>query len=96
MDDISGFGEHLANEVLTILGRARVVSTADLSIGGGKGFPTTPLEREAWVENHSAVLSAERLEQLLHRYGTYAAHVISHLEGEGDEFLVHHQGYSKG
>lgn len=89
-------GEHLADEVLTILGRRREVSTADLSIGGGKGFPTTPLERETWVENHSPVLSAKRVEQLLDRYGTYAANVISYLEGAGDEFLVHHQGYSRG
>lgn len=89
-------GEHLADEVLTILGRRREVSTADLSIGGGKGFPTTPLERETWVENHSPVLSAKRVEQLLDRYGTYAANVISYLEGASDEFLVHHQGYSRG
>jgi glycerol-3-phosphate dehydrogenase len=89
-------GEHLADEVLTILGRRRVVSTADLSIGGGKGFPTTPLEREAWVQNHSAALSAERVEQLLHLYGTYAANVISSLEESGDELLIHHQGYSRG
>ena len=89
-------GEHLADDVLTILDRPRVVSTTNLAIGGGKGFPTTPRERDAWIKNHSAVLPASRVEQLLDRYGTYAADLISYLEGAGDESLVHHQGYSRG
>jgi glycerol-3-phosphate dehydrogenase len=89
-------GEHLADDVLTILDRPRVISTTNLSIGGGKGFPTTPRERDAWIENHSAALPAVRVEQLLDRYGTYAADLISYLEGAGDESLVHRQGYSRG
>ena len=88
-------GEHLADEVLKLLGRSRSVSTVDLAIGGGKDFPTNPSERARWVDDHSSVLPRERVEQLLARYGTYAATVISYLESHGDEVLVHHPDYSK-
>ena len=88
-------GEHLADEVLKLLGRSRSVSTVDLAIGGGKDFPINPSERARWVDDHSSVLPRERVEQLLARYGTYAATVISYLESHGDEVLVHHPDYSK-
>lgn len=88
-------GEHLADEVLRVLGRSRSVSTVDLAIGGGKDFPINPSERARWVDDHSSVLPRERVEQLLARYGTYAATVISYLESHGDEVLVHHPDYSK-
>jgi len=88
-------GEHLADEVLKLLGRSRSVSTVDLAIGGGKGFPSSPSERARWVDAHASVLPRERVEQLLARYGTYAASVISYLESHGDEILAHHPDYSK-
>ena len=88
-------GEHLADEVLKLLGRSRSVSTVDLAIGGGKDFPINPSERARWVDDHSSVLPRERVEQLLARYGTYAATVISYLESHGDEVLAHHPDYSK-
>ena len=88
-------GEHLADEVLKLLGRSRSVSTVDLAIGGGKDFPINPSARARWVDDHSSVLPRERVEQLLARYGTYAATVISYLESHGDEVLVHHPDYSK-
>ena len=89
-------GEHLADEVLTLLGSTRKVSTENLPIGGGKGFPRTDSERARWVENHSATLSEARVDQLLGRYGTYASRIIAHLESVGDEALVHHPDYSRG
>ena len=89
-------GEHLADEVLALLGSPRKVSTENLPIGGGKGFPRTDSERARWVENHSATLSEARVDQLLGRYGTYASRIIAHLESVGDEALVHHPDYSRG
>jgi len=88
-------GEHLADEVLALLGSPRKVSTENLPIGGGKGFPRTDSERARWVENHSATLSEARVDQLLGRYGTYASRIIAHLESVGDEALVHHPDYSR-
>ena len=87
-------GEHLADEVLERLGQSRTLSTVDLPIGGGKDFPMSPTERARWVEAHSSVLPLERVEQLLARYGTYAAKIITHLESSGDEALAHHLEYS--
>jgi glycerol-3-phosphate dehydrogenase len=89
-------GENLADEVLALLGSTRIVSTENLPIGGGKGFPRTHSERARWVENHSATLSKARVDQLLGRYGTYASRIIAHLESVGDEALVHHPDYSRG
>ena len=89
-------GEHLADDVLALLGSPRKVSTENLPIGGGKGFPRTDSERARWVENHLATLSEARVDQLLGRYGTYASRIIAHLESVGDEALVHHPDYSRG
>lgn len=88
-------GEHLADEVLGLLGHERVVSTEAMPIGGGKDFPTTEHQRRQWVDAHSRVLSPERVEQLMERYGTYASTIVSHLEESGDETLAHHSGYSR-
>ena len=89
-------GEHLADEVLKVLGRSRSVSTINVAIGGGKDFPLTSDQRKAWVDAHATRLPRERVEQLLTRYGTYAARIIDHLESVGDEQLTHHPDYSRG
>ncbi|MDQ4491451.1 glycerol-3-phosphate dehydrogenase/oxidase [Sinomonas sp. ASV486] len=76
--------EHLADQILGILGRPRIVNTAELAIGGGKGFPTTAEAVGRWIEDHTGKgIDAARAEVLLARYGTRAAHVIEFLrEGE--------------
>jgi glycerol-3-phosphate dehydrogenase len=89
-------GEHLADEVLTLLGSSRTVSTENLPIGGGKGFPTTQSERARWVTANATTLSEERVDQLLARYGTYASRIIAHVESAGDHPLAHHPDYSRG
>ncbi len=88
-------GEHLSDQVLSLLGVTRRLSTATLAIGGGAGFPVTPRAREEWVTAHSRVVERHRVGQLLSRYGTYAARVIAHLEASGDEPLRHHAEYSR-
>jgi glycerol-3-phosphate dehydrogenase len=80
-------GEHLTNEVLEILGRRRSASTVSLAIGGGKGFPTTDAALDAWVADNSAGLPRERVLQLLERYGTRAAAVISAISSSDDRTL---------
>jgi glycerol-3-phosphate dehydrogenase len=72
-----GFAEEVADTVLTRLGRKRRVSTRDLPIGGGKGFPT---DRSDWVETEAKAhdLPQHRVAQLLDRYGTTAAQVMGH------------------
>ncbi|WP_233437900.1 glycerol-3-phosphate dehydrogenase/oxidase [Agromyces laixinhei] len=87
--------EHLSNEVLALLDRERVRSTAGLAIGGGAGYPTTDDARRVWVVAHGDEVGPLRAEELLERYGTRAESFITSIEGEQDESLAHHPGYSR-
>ncbi|QJU54066.1 glycerol-3-phosphate dehydrogenase/oxidase [Herbiconiux sp. KACC 21604] len=88
--------EHLANDTLALLGRSRTVSTADLAIGGGVGFPQTPAAVATWVKANGADLGEERTRILLGRYGTNAAKVIAAIVAaeETDAPLATLPGYS--
>ncbi|WP_350347375.1 glycerol-3-phosphate dehydrogenase/oxidase [Agromyces sp. G08B096] len=88
--------EHLSDEVLGLLGRERVRSTAGLPIGGGAGYPTTDDARRVWVVAHGDEVGRDRAEQLLERYGTRAEAILADLEGEPDQVLAHHPGYTRG
>ncbi len=44
--------EHLTNEVLAELGLQRKVSTAQLAIGGGAGFPAEEAGVQKWIKEH--------------------------------------------
>ncbi len=61
-------------------GIRRRVSTRALPIGGGKGFPVDPAARHAWIANAAVTtgLVADRLDELLGRYGTSAQDIASH------------------
>ena len=77
--------EHLANDVLAILGAKRRVSTARLPIGGGAGFPGTDDAVERWIRPHTGgSVDAQRAAVLLTRYGTRAQEVISYLQAGQD------------
>jgi glycerol-3-phosphate dehydrogenase len=87
--------EHLTNETLELLGRARSVSTEKLAIGGGVGFPTTTQATDAWVAAHASDLGAGRARTLLARYGTKADRVIGTLTQSADDHeLVSVEGFS--
>jgi glycerol-3-phosphate dehydrogenase len=88
--------EHLANDVLGVLGRERVRSTAGLAIGGGAGYPATDDARRVWVVTHGDEVGRERAELLLERYGTRAEAILADLDGIGDTSLANHQGYTRG
>jgi glycerol-3-phosphate dehydrogenase len=79
-------GEQVADEILKILGRPRVRSSADIPIGGGKGYPRLP---------EGAGLPQERLLTLQKRYGTIADRVTTYMKAGLDEPLAHHAGYSR-
>ena len=78
--------EQVANEILRVLGRARVRSSADIPIGGGKGYPRLP---------QGTGLSQERLLILQERYGATADRVAAYMKAGLDEPLVYHAGYSR-
>ena len=87
--------EHLADEVLGLIGRTRVRSTRGLPIGGGAGYPTTDDARLVWIAGHGDGVGRERAEQLLERYGTRAAAFIAAVEDGPETPLVGHDGYSR-
>ncbi|HEY9366488.1 MAG TPA: glycerol-3-phosphate dehydrogenase/oxidase [Agromyces sp.] len=87
--------EHLSDEVLALLDRDRTRSTAGLAIGGGAGYPTTDDARRVWTVSHGDEVGRLRAEELLERYGTRAEAFIASTEGERDEPLAHHTGYSR-
>lgn len=88
--------EHLANDVLGLLGRERVRSTEGLAIGGGAGYPATDDARRVWVVAHADEVGRERADALLERYGTRAEAMLADLEGTADAVLAHHGGYTRG
>ena len=78
--------EQVADEVLRVLGRPRIRSSAVIPIGGGKGYPRMP-------ENTG--LPQPRLAALVERYGTGADRVAACLEAGPDAPLSGHSGYSR-
>jgi glycerol-3-phosphate dehydrogenase len=78
--------EQVTDEILRVLKRARICDSADLPIGGGKGYPRMP-------ENTG--LPQQRLATLVDRYGTGADKVVAYLKAGSDAPLSHHSGYSR-
>jgi glycerol-3-phosphate dehydrogenase len=78
--------ERVADEILPILGRPRVRSSANLPIGGGKGYPRMP---------EGTGLPQDRLATLLERYGTGADRVAAYLQAGPDAPLACLPAYSR-
>ncbi len=78
--------EQVANEILRVLGRPRIRSSADLPIGGGKGYPRMPA---------GTGLPPERLSALEERYGTGADSVVAYMQAGPDARLTTHPGYTR-
>ena len=91
------FGEQVADRILNHLARSRLVSSADLPIGGGKGYPHTAAERSAWLASlkEKTHLPMQHLEVLLDRYGTRAEDVAQFLSAAPDRPLCSLPEYSR-
>jgi glycerol-3-phosphate dehydrogenase len=93
-----GFAEEVANNLLVRLGRPRRISTADLPIGGGRGYPVEDPERNIWLAETSVTtgVARERLAILLDRYGTTALSIARHIAAFiGERPLAHAPDYSR-
>ncbi|MGA9533539.1 MAG: FAD-dependent oxidoreductase, partial [Anaerolineales bacterium] len=92
------FAELATDEVLTRLGRQRQQSTRDVAIGGGKGYPATPADRQQllamWQRGSSC--TAERVETLFERYGTRAEEILAEIDCAEDSPLTEYPDYSHG
>jgi glycerol-3-phosphate dehydrogenase len=78
--------EQAGSEILRVLGRPRLCTSADLPIGGGKGYPRMP---------QGTGLPQERLAALMERYGTGADRVAAYMQAGPDAPLACHPGYSR-
>jgi glycerol-3-phosphate dehydrogenase len=93
-----GLAEEVADNLLARLGRARRVSTAELPIGGGRGYPIEGPERDAWLAEASATtgVAYARLAILLDRYGTTALSIARHIASfVGERPLAHAPNYTR-
>jgi glycerol-3-phosphate dehydrogenase len=78
--------EQVTDELLRVLGRPRLRSSADLPIGGGKGYPRIP---------QGTGLPQDRLQTLIERYGTGADRVAAYMQSDLDAPIASHPGYSR-
>jgi glycerol-3-phosphate dehydrogenase len=80
--------EHVTNDVLAEIGLSRKVSTAQLPIGGGAGFPLDEAGMQNWIKAHvTPGRDADRTAGLLTRYGTRAEAVMEYLDAGPDRLL---------
>jgi glycerol-3-phosphate dehydrogenase len=84
--------EHLSTETLGQLGVPHTVSTSGLPIGGGKGYPRSEAERNAWVAGHSSGHDRAVVERMLSRYGTRADEVLAVIPANASP-LAHAPAY---
>jgi glycerol-3-phosphate dehydrogenase len=87
-------GEHLSSEVLKLLKKSRVVSTANLPLGGGRDFPTSEDAQLRWATSYGKSIGTDRALQLLLRYGTRAQEFIHEIAANGETKLSSNPDYS--
>jgi glycerol-3-phosphate dehydrogenase len=85
------FSEQASDAVLKLLGKARVASTVDMPIGGGRDYPGDENSRNAFVGK-----IGHRGDVLLDRYGTRALAVKDFAATTQDLPLPSLPGYSSG
>jgi glycerol-3-phosphate dehydrogenase len=90
------FSEQAANQTLGFLGKERKISTADIKIGGGKGYPKNEPKRAEWLadNSHELAIPQERFEVLLDHYGTRAKQIARFILQEVDQPLEYLPDYS--
>lgn len=91
------FGEQVADRVLARLGHSRQRQTAELAIGGGRGYPADGKAQQAlladWGERYQ--LPPARIAGLFERYGTRAEQVLLYLSEGTDQPLRSLDDYSE-
>ena len=72
------FAAQVTDEVLASLGLARGLDTTSVPIGGGRDYPGTEEERQAWIARvvREQGVSPGRAEACLDRYGTRAEAIL--------------------
>ncbi len=91
------FSEQVTDKSLAFLGKSRRVNTGDLAIGGGKAYPTTPADKERWLQSVQSRtgINTDQLRTLFKRYGTRAEAVAQFIMAGQDTPLRHQSSYSQ-
>jgi glycerol-3-phosphate dehydrogenase len=91
------FGEQVANKILNDLRKPRRANSADLPIGGGRGYQQDAAQKSEWQASleWKTGIPMERLEVLLDRYGTRAEEVAEFTCVAPDEPLRSLPAYSR-
>ena len=92
------FAEHVTDTLLGRLGRDRRLSSDDVEIGGGRGYPQDQETLRIWVAGlvESTGLDADCVETLLQRYGTRAEQAAGVIIKSGGQPLANHPDYKRG
>ena len=85
------FSEQSCEAVLTLLGKARIVSTVDVPIGGGRDYPRDETSRKAMTGRIGI-----RGDTLLDRYGTKAVAVQAFADTTKDKPMASLPDYNTG
>jgi len=91
------FSEQVTDKALEFLGKTRLKDTREMSIGGGRGYPSTPDEAKRKVDGIAAWtgLPVERVQVLFERYGTRAEQIASFISRAQDTPLKTLPSYSR-
>ena len=92
-----GFAEEVTDSCLARLNRTRRISTRELGIGGGKGYPTDNTDKSRQIAAAAALggLNLSRATELFARYGTSLNSLVAHKSRYSDSArLPHATAYS--
>ena len=83
------FSEQASDLILERLGRSRKVSTANLPIGGSKGYPSNSAEKEVYLKRllETYPIERQRLEHLFETYGTRVGELLEEYGIEASKML---------
>ena len=84
------FSEQVADKTLALLGRHRKADTAEIQIGGGKGYPRVSLAQIEYINDITTQTGLGDLQpkKLFERYGTRALEIARYLVAGKDAPLV--------
>ncbi|MCP4375912.1 MAG: glycerol-3-phosphate dehydrogenase/oxidase [bacterium] len=91
------FSQQVTDNLLERLDMERHLTSDDVEIGGGRGFPEDDQARQRWVSSlaERTEMDKDRVELLLQRYGTRAEQVAGFICEAPDEPLKNHQSYTR-
>lgn len=91
------FSEQITDLVLKELNVTRKISTTNLAIGGGKGYPANAKDLETWIHrvSKSTNINKVQLAMLFERYGTKAEVIAEFIQAGSDKPLDSLPQYSR-